>query len=200
MINKKVHFILVRVHRVPIAMFPIQGDTAATGRVTSCIRHPMSVMPTGCSFWPLTSWRACRRVSSAAWPTCSKCRPAPACGVGRESECELHKQTCMTALACGIGRDQMCALRVSFIMWPISASYVHCHTCFRYLQRYTPIIHTQQIVWYRQVRWYTRVHKRRYIMTVEIEWGGFTASVMRVHAEKEEECIISIDAYCNVCE
>ena len=104
------------------------------------------------------------------------------------------------ALVCGAGRDQMWALRATYIMRPISASYVHCYTCSRYLQRYMPITHTQQIVRYRRAYCYTRVHKRRYMMTGEIRWGGFTASVMRVHVWKEEDYILTIDAYCNVSE
>ena len=47
MVNEKGDFNLVRVHRVPIAMFPIQGDTSGTESVTGCIRLLMSGMPTG---------------------------------------------------------------------------------------------------------------------------------------------------------
>jgi len=55
MIHKQGHVILVRVHRVPIAMSPILGDTAGKERATVCVRLLMSGMPTGCSFWQLTS-------------------------------------------------------------------------------------------------------------------------------------------------
>ena len=84
-----------------------------------------------------------------------------------------------------IGRHQMWAWRATFIMRPISASYVHYYTCSRYLQRYTQIMHTQQIAWFRKARCsvlvctYTWVIKRRYELTRGIGWGGFTASVMR---------------------
>jgi len=50
MIPKQGHVILVRVHRVPIAMSPILGVTVGKERATGCIRLLMSGMPTGCSF------------------------------------------------------------------------------------------------------------------------------------------------------
>ena len=45
--DKRNEFNTVRVHVVPIAMCPIQGDTAGMGRATGCIRLLMSGMPTG---------------------------------------------------------------------------------------------------------------------------------------------------------
>ena len=91
----RAHFNIMRINTVPIAMSPIQGDTAGTKRAIGCNCLLMSAMPTGSFFWTKTSWRACRRACSTAWPAWCKCRPAPACGVGRESEWELHRQTCM---------------------------------------------------------------------------------------------------------
>jgi len=41
----------------------------------------MSSMPTGTFICMVTSWRAWKRASSTDWPTWSKCRPAPVCGV-----------------------------------------------------------------------------------------------------------------------
>ena len=76
-------------------MSPMQGDTAGTERATGCIYLLMSGMPTGAFIWTVTSWRACRMVSSTAWPACRKCRPAFVFGVGRESEWKLHRQTCI---------------------------------------------------------------------------------------------------------
>jgi len=92
---KEMIFNRLCLHRVPIAMSPIQGDTAGAERTTVYVRLLMSGMSTGDFICTLTSWRACRRASSTAWPACGKCRPAPACGVGRESEWELHRHTCI---------------------------------------------------------------------------------------------------------
>jgi len=47
MMNEKGDFNLVRVHRGPIAMFPIQGDIAGTESATGFFRLLMSDMPTG---------------------------------------------------------------------------------------------------------------------------------------------------------
>jgi len=50
MVNERGDFNLVRVHRVPIAMFPIQGDIAGTASATGFFRLLMSDMPTGTFF------------------------------------------------------------------------------------------------------------------------------------------------------
>ena len=55
MMNKRGDFNLVRVHVVPIAKSPIQGDTAGTERATGCIRQLMSGMPTGIFVCTITS-------------------------------------------------------------------------------------------------------------------------------------------------
>ena len=55
MMNKRGDFKIVRVHVVPIAMSPIQGDTAGMERATGCIRQLMSGMPTGNFVWTVTS-------------------------------------------------------------------------------------------------------------------------------------------------
>ena len=47
MMNERGNFNLVRVHRGPIAMFPIQGDIAGTASATGFFRLLMSDMPTG---------------------------------------------------------------------------------------------------------------------------------------------------------
>jgi len=81
---------------MPIAVSPSQEDMAGMERATGCICLLMSGMPTGTLSCPETSWWACRRASSTAWSACSKCRPAAVCGVEREIERELHRQTCIS--------------------------------------------------------------------------------------------------------
>jgi hypothetical protein len=55
MMNKRDDSNVVRVHVVPIAMSPIQGDTAGTERATGCIRQLMSGMPTESFICTVTS-------------------------------------------------------------------------------------------------------------------------------------------------
>jgi len=116
-------FDLARVHVAPIAMSPIQGDTAGTERATSWIRQlfrqPMYDMPTGDFFLTIISWRACRRASSTAWPTCCKCHPAPACDWNSSCEGDFHHVTTI---------------------------YIICaHTCSRHVEQYTKITHKHRL-------------------------------------------------------
>jgi len=55
MMNKAGDFTTVHVHIVPIAMSPIQEDTAGTEGATGCIVLLMSAMPTGSFFCLETS-------------------------------------------------------------------------------------------------------------------------------------------------
>jgi len=55
---------------------------------TECIfvHQLLPTMPAGIFICPTTSWQACRRASSTAWPACSKCLPAPCvCCVKRKN-------------------------------------------------------------------------------------------------------------------